>query len=154
MPYNNVTDNLVIEMPKDGFTEDGLNNLRKLIDGKASLLKKSIGTDDLTIEITDDRIRFPWFHETDAETVAAYTRLIAAICRTAKEAKWVTVKDHDVESEKYAFRTWLLRLGFIGPEYKADRAVLLKNLSGASAFKNDEDARAFIERQKAKKQSG
>ena len=33
-------------------------------------------------------------------------------------------------------RTWLLRLGFIGEEYKADRKILLKNLTGSSAFKN------------------
>ena len=36
----------------------------------------------------------------------------------------------------YAFRCFLLRLGFIGSEYKAERKILLKNLSGSSAFKN------------------
>lgn len=40
------------------------------------------------------------------------------------------------DNEKYAFRCFLLRLGFIGDEYKADRKVLLKNLSGSSAFKD------------------
>lgn len=38
--------------------------------------------------------------------------------------------------EKYAFRCFLLRLGFIGNEYKAERKILLKNLSGNSSWKN------------------
>ena len=46
----------------------------------------------------------------------------------------VTVKA--VENEKYAFRCFLLRLGFIGAEYKTERKILLKNLTGSSAFKS------------------
>ncbi|NCC69938.1 MAG: virulence protein, partial [Clostridia bacterium] len=41
-----------------------------------------------------------------------------------------------VENEKYAFRCFLLRLGFIGSEYKSERKILLANLTGSSAFKN------------------
>ena len=145
------TDTLVIEMPKEGFTEDALSNLRKMVDGRASLLKKSLGTDDLPIEVTEDRIRFPWFHDTDPMKVQAYTRLVAAICKAAKEAKRVMAVDREVESEKYALRTWLLRLGFIGPDYKNDRAILMENLSGTAAFKNAAEAKAFAEKQKAKK---
>ena len=144
-------DILTIEVPKDGFTETALENLRKMVAGKETLLKKSLGTDDLPIEATEDRIRFPWFHETDSLSVAAYTKLVAALCKAAKEAKRVTATDREVESEKYAFRTWLLRLGFIGTEFKNDRAILMKNLSGASAFKNAADAQAFADRQKEKR---
>jgi hypothetical protein len=44
---------------------------------------------------------------------------------------------HTIElDEKYAFRCFLLRLGFIGDEYKKSRKILLKNLSGSSAFKS------------------
>ena len=43
------------------------------------------------------------------------------------------------ENEKYAFRCFLLRLGFIGEEYKVERKILLKNLTGSSAFKNGEN---------------
>ena len=51
-------------------------------------------------------------------------------------------KEKEVENDKYAFRCFLLRLGFIGSEYKEERRILLKNLSGSSAFKggaSDED---------------
>lgn len=140
-----------IEVPGEGFTEAALENLQKLVDSKASLLKKSLGTDDLAIEVAEDRIRFPWLTDTDSLYVAACTKLVTAICRMAKEAKRVTATEREVESEKYAFRTWLLRLGFIGPEFKNDRAILMKNLSGTAAFKNAEDAQAFADRQKEKR---
>ena len=41
-----------------------------------------------------------------------------------------------MDNEKYAFRCFLLRLGFIGNEYKSQRKILLRNLTGSSAFKS------------------
>lgn len=49
--------------------------------------------------------------------------------------KRIQAKDKVVDNEKYAFRCFLLRLGFIGIEYKADRKILLKNIEGSAAFK-------------------
>jgi len=72
----------------------------------------------------------------DADTAKAYTDFIAALCRMSKEQKRINATEKDVINEKYAFRCFLLRLGFIGAEYKADRKVLLKNLEGSSAFKS------------------
>ena len=69
----------------------------------------------------------------------------------AKEAKRVTATEKDVESEKYAFRGFLLRLGFIGADSKEQRKLLLKNLSGSAAFPNKEKADAFSAAQKAKR---
>jgi len=143
---NEDSDLLTIEIPKNGFTEGNLTNLRKIVESKASLLKKSLGTDDLSIEISDDIIRFPWFHPNNELESEIYSRLVTAICDMAKHTKQITGKDHPVDSEKYAFRTWLLRLGYNGPEYKNDRAVLMKNLSGFAAFKNQAEADKFRER--------
>ena len=59
--------------------------------------------------------------------------------------RWHVIKSgsayrkREVENEKYAFRCFLLRLGFIGEEYKVERKILLKNLTGSSAFKNGEN---------------
>ena len=47
-----------------------------------------------------------------------------------------TAKEHEVPNEKYAFRCFLLRLGFIGKEYKDCRKILLEKLSGSAAFRN------------------
>ena len=142
---------LTIQIPREGFTEQSLATLQLIIKSKEYLLKKSLDTDDLGILITDDRISFPWFQKNDPVSTSAYMHLVTAICDMAKKAKRVTVTNQDIESEKYAFRTWLIRLGFGGPEYKEERAVLLKNLSGTSAFKNREAAEAFNERMKAKR---
>ena len=47
--------------------------------------------------------------------------------------------EKEAENEKYAFRCFLLRLGFIGEQYKVERKILLQNLSGSAAFKNSKD---------------
>ena len=67
---------------------------------------------------------------------AQYTEFIAAICKMSREQKRITAKEKAVDNEKYAFRCFLLRLGFIGDEYKTTRKILLKNLTGSSAFKD------------------
>jgi len=129
-------DRLAIEMPKDGVTAVALENLRRLVASKATLLKKALGTDNLPITEHADRIEFGWFHPTDAQAeIGAYYQLIEKLCEMAKTQKRVTATEQPVENEKYAFRCFLLRLGFIGAEYKESRKILLKNLSGNAAFK-------------------
>ena len=76
---------------------------------------------------------------------------LTALCAMAKEAKWVLAKETEVESEKYAFRCFLLRLGFIGNDRKAARKILLQNLSGHSAFRNKAEEEKFRANQKAKR---
>ena len=90
----------------------------------------------ITEEPAADRVAFPWFTEVEPDAAMAYTKFIAALCRMSKEAKRVTATQKEVENEKYAFRCFLLRLGFIGTEYKKDRKILLKNLSGSAAFRD------------------
>ena len=116
-----------------------VGNLTKLLDAKGSLIKKALGIDALPVEIDEEKVSFPWFSEMpDADETKAYTHFISALCEMAKNAKRVTATEKAVENEKYAFRCFLLRLGFIGAEYKAERKILLKKLSGSSAFKNGE----------------
>ena len=107
------------------------------IDAKGGLIKKALGAQNLGIEVLEDRVVFPWFPEMpEADSVKAYTHFISALCEMSKNAKRVTATEKSVDNEKYAFRCFLLRLGFIGSEYKAERKILLKNLTGSSAFKN------------------
>lgn len=130
----NKTVGLTVEIPLDKVA---VGNLTKLLDAKGGLIKKALGVDTLPIEIQEDRVAFPWFPELpDADSVKAYTHFISALCEMSKNAKRVTVTEKAVDNEKYAFRCFLLRLGFIGSEYKTERKILLKNLSGFSAFKN------------------
>jgi len=129
---------LTVEMPRDSFTDAALENLRKLVDAKGSLIKKALAVGSLPIEADGEKVSFPWFSETDSESAAAYTHFVAALCDMARNQKRITATEKKVENEKYAFRCFLLRLGFIGAEYKGERKILLKNLSGSSAFKNGE----------------
>ena len=111
--------------------------LRNLISAKESLIKKALGITDTRINITDKKIEFPWFdRELTPEETNAYTRFLSFLCKLSKEVKRCSGKEHAAANEKYTFRCFLLRLGFIGAEYKEDRKVLLKNLTGSSAFKN------------------
>ena len=131
---------LAIEMPRDGFTEATIENLKRMVESKATLIKKALGTSELHLEVSDETIRFPWFKGVaDAETVKAYTHFVTALCETAKTQNRVSAVEKAVENEKYAFRCFLLRLGFIGPKYKDDRKLLLSNLSGSSAFRNPKE---------------
>lgn len=142
---------LTVSMPRDYFTDEALENLKKIVASKRTLLMKALGADDLSILITDETVSFPWFPEPSPAEAQAFTHLITAICKMAKEAKRVTATEKETESEKYTFRCWLLRLGFVGAEHKHDRAILLQNLSGHAAFKNDADAEAFYQKLREKK---
>ena len=142
---------LTVTMPRDFFTDEALENLKKIVASKRTLLMKALGADDLPILISDETVSFPWFPEPSPAEAQTFTNLITAICRMAKEAKRVTAKEKETESEKYTFRCWLLRLGFVGAEHKHDRAILLQNLSGHAAFKNQADADAFYQKLKEKK---
>lgn len=126
---------LAIQMP--AMTGDEISRLEQLIESKESLIKKAIGADSLAVGEKDGKLDFAWFKaDAEPDEVKAYMDLVTALCEMAKKATRVTGKDKPVENEKYAFRCFLLRLGFIGDKYKASRKVLLKNFSGSSAFKN------------------
>ena len=143
---------LTISLPLDGFSADALDRLHKLVDCKASLIRKALSADRLDIQTDEDKVSFPWWDTLpEPEETQAFTAFIAALSKMAKESKRVTATEKDVESEKYAFRGFLLRLGFIGADSKVIRKTLLKNLSGSAAFPNKEKADAFSAAQKAKR---
>lgn len=126
---------LAIQMPMPDHT--ALANLYALVEAKGSLIKKVLGVEDLPIRRLDDRLEFPWFlADAEPEEIKTYLHFITALCELAKSQKRVSSREKPVENEKYAFRCFLLRLGFIGSEFKAERKILLRNLTGSSAFKS------------------
>ena len=130
------SDKLTVEIPLRLVDEATLANLDQIIEGKGNLIRKAIGAESLAYEVADSKVLFPWFTLSgDANEALAYTQLISKLVEQARIAKRVTMKEKKVENEKYAFRCFLLRLGFIGDEYKAARRVLLKNLTGNGAWK-------------------
>lgn len=128
------TTGLTISMPLDKVA---VGNLTRLLDAKGSLIRKALGITDTRIEISEDKVSFPWFETIPSpEELDAYTKFIAALCEMSVKAKRVTAKEKEVDNDKYAFRCFLLRLGFIGAEFKAERKILLQNLTGSAAFKS------------------
>ena len=70
-----------------------------------------------------------------AGQLKSYIQFCLALSNMAKTVKKASPKPQQNENPKYAMRTWLLRLGFIGDEFKTARNVLTKNLSGNAAFR-------------------
>ena len=71
-----------------------------------------------------------------AGQLKSYIQLCLALSQMAKSVKNASSKPQQHENPKYAMRTWLLRLGFIGEEFATARDFLTRNLSGDAAFRN------------------
>jgi len=139
-----------LTMPREDFTEAQIDNLEKILASKAGLIRKALDCEDPIVVLTEDRVAFPWFKRMlgSGESMAVM-HFITTICKMAKNAKRITAKEKEVPNEKYAFRCFLLRLGFIGPEYKETRKRLLERLEGSSAFRTSAEDRAEAAEQEA-----
>ena len=136
---------ICISIPRSLFTDNSIDNLKTIVAAKSNLIKKALGTDDLTIEETETKISFPWFPGTPTpEELKAYDTFICKLCEMARNQKRVSAKEKEVDNEKYAFRCFLLRLGFIGAEFKTERKILLRNLTGSSAFRSGQSKEVDI----------
>lgn len=133
---------ICISMPRSLFTDKNLENLKAITAAKESLIKKALGADSLPIEVTDTKVSFPWFPgEPTPEEINAFDTFICKLCEMARNQTRVVAKEKATDNEKYAFRCFLLRLGFIGDEYKAARKILLRNFTGSAAFKSGPKAK-------------
>ena len=130
-------DKLTMAIPKESLTDTALENLQKIIVNKQTLFQRAFRMDSTEIEITEEKINFTWFsYTTDSDEIAAYTQFISRLCDMARDAKRVSSKPTETDNDKYAFRCFLLRLGFIGKEYTTARKILLRNLTGNSTFRS------------------
>ena len=108
-------DKLTIAIPRESLTDTALENLQKITANKQTLFQRAFRMDSTEIEITDEKINFTWFPYTvDGDDIAAYTQFISRLCDMARDAKRVSSKPTETDNDEYAFRCFLLRLGFIG----------------------------------------
>lgn len=126
-------DGFTVMLPKENAD---IEKLMRILDGKGELIKKALGVSDLPVKETADMVTFPWFGTIDAMHRLTYTRFINALGRFSRDAKRVHKVQREIVNEKYTFRCFLLRLGFIGKEWKQDRRILLERLEGSAAFRN------------------
>lgn len=102
--------------------------------------------------ITEEKVSFTGFPTaSDYDHLTAFGHLAILMNQQAISQKRIQAKDGNDENEKYALRTWLLRLGMNGPDFKETRKILMENLSGHAAFRTDEEAQKFLAREKAKR---
>ena len=129
---------LSVIFPADSLSEEALRNLDAILAAKGNLIRRALGADDLRIDRNEQMVSFPWFNDRmlTTEEARTYTHFISALCEMARNRKRINAKERETGSDKYAFRCFLLTLGFIGPEFKTERKILLKRLSGSSAFRN------------------
>ena len=126
---------LTVQMPADYFDEHTLGNLQQICENKAALFQAAFQTDSLDIISSDEKVEFPWFKVEQDGDADAYCTFISMLCKFAKNQKRINNKPETTDNPKYTMRCYLLRLGMIGAEYKSTRKVLLRNLSGSSAFR-------------------
>ena len=71
-----------------------------------------------------------------AGELKAYIQLCLAMSQLAKTVRTASPKPQQTDNEKYAMRCWMLRLGFIGDEFKTAREILLRNMEGNASWRN------------------
>ncbi len=75
-----------------------------------------------------------------AGQLKSYIQLCLALSQMAKALKSASPKPQQTDNPKYAMRTWLLRLGFIGEEFATAREILTRRLAGNAAFRSGRGA--------------
>lgn len=136
---------LTVQMPADFFTEHTLGNLRQICENKAALFQAAFQTDCLDIIPSDEKVEFPWFTVEQDGDADAYCTFISMLCEFAKNQSRINRKPDTSDNPKYTMRCFLIRLGMVGAEFKAARKVILRNLTGNSAFRKVGDTDAVSE---------
>ena len=128
---------ITLSLPRFQFTFSAIERLKAIVQSKQTLLKKALDTDTLEIQLTDEKVLFPWFTDHGLTGEAdAYAKLVFAIAKLAVNQKRASAEEKQNDNEKLAMRLFLIRLGFIGDEYKTARAILTRNFTGNSAWKS------------------
>ncbi len=126
---------LTVQMPADFFDEHTLGNLHQICENKAVLFKAAFQTDILDIIPSEEKVEFPWFTVKQDGDADSYCTFISMLCEFAKNQGRINRKPDTSDNPKYTMRCFLIRLGMVGVEFKAARKILLRNLSGNSAFR-------------------
>jgi hypothetical protein len=128
---------LTVRLKASDMTDTVVTNLRNLISSKRNIIMKALQSEKDIAVTQDEAVSFLLGRSTlNPEELTAYIMFAWKLADQAKAMKRISPTERSVENEKYAFRCFLLRLGFIGSEYKEARKVLLERLEGNSAFKS------------------
>lgn len=133
---NGLYDTFAVEISKNGLTDAQVQNLLKLVASKQTLLTKALGK-PLTVNDKGETLQFLYPYSEETGVGIIYSQLSTAFVNHVKKHKRVTAAEREVESEKFAMRTFLVRLGLNGKEFSAARKWLCRSLSGNASFPSD-----------------
>ena len=144
------TDSFVVEIPKNELTDMQVQNLLKLVESKRTLLTKALGK-PITVNDKDETLQFIYPYSEEAGVGIVYSQLSAAFVNHVKNHLRITAVEREVENDKFAMRTFLVRLRMNGGEFSAARKWLCRNLAGSSAFRTPAEEEKHKARLLAKK---
>jgi len=133
LAVNEVYDSFAVELPKNGLTDAQVDNIKRLVESKRTLLTKALGR-PIKVKDTGENIQFIYPYSEDTGVGIIYSQLSTSFVKHVKKHSRVTATERDVESEKFALRTFLVRLGMSGAEFGAASKWLCRNLSGNASF--------------------
>ncbi len=116
------------------------SNLANLYESRGALLQKAVGREfgslaDCSLLGEQGVVSLPLFPSSlDENDMRSYVQLSQGIVDFAAKSKGIRQKENDLSNEKFRMRTWLVRIGFVGEEFKYARKLLTENLSGNSAW--------------------
>lgn len=142
----NQSTNAAIFVEANNCSERYQKNIDNIFKSKGQILEKVLQCQteekyDCSHLSDQHLIKFSMFQSSlSPKTIHSYIQLSCCIQQQAQNRMRIYPTQKETPNEKYAFRTWLLRLGMIGSEFKDTRQLLLENLEGNSAWKNPETA--------------
>jgi len=93
------------------------------------------------LHLDREKVTFTGFpRAADVEHLTAYGHLAVLMNQQAIQQKRIQAKTVDETNERYAFRTWMIRLGMNGDDFKLTRKLLMENLGGSMAFRTEDQA--------------
>ncbi len=111
------------------------------VENMVEMLPEDGGPDLKGVVIDEKRLIFTGFPATDDEDeIQAFIQLATMMNRQVIEQNRIHIKKADATNEKYTFRSWLIQIGMKGNEFKETRSILLKRLSGHTAFRTPAEA--------------
>ena len=117
------------------YNEKTIGNLRQIIENKSNLFKAAFRTEDLHFDADDKGISFPWFTLDEPSEAMLFADFCSHLVSFAEEQSRVNKKHDDSDNQKFAMRTFLNRIGMVGDDFKSARKVILRHLTGSSAFR-------------------
>lgn len=129
-------DSLTIKVARDAHPAVVFERLANMLASKARLIERATGV-HLHLDVSDSEVVVVRGSaaELSPEVAGAITQLVLRMLDHASVASRVSPRESAGGNDKYTMRTFLLRLGMIGAEYKDTRRILIRNLAGSAAWR-------------------